>query len=608
MDQYNHLSRYSLMSMQDYFYRDKAGREIGPLALDTLAKFRSAGVLDGDTPVRAGDSAEWKPYRNIIADAPALPPAAQPTAPQPGALVPGASGRWRTKWVLVALAGLALFVILRYAISGTPSANDGERAVQDRIKQEAQGRITLAKFQKTNGQEGELLGVKMYGLEFEAEIEFTEDCKWITGFMGSQLSFRTSKLIAQPSSGFSWQKFSDDGLNPGVPVQKGQKMQVSGVIRFQKKENGWSVDGIELNRATPVVSRAQASGSRADAAVKAFETYRKQAENGDPKAQYELAKIYATGDGVETNGTAAVEWFRKAADQGYAPGQTGLGVMYLRGLGVSKDDVEAVRWFRLAADQGDAKGQVNLGGMYLRGAGVVKDHSEAVKWFKKAAESGYSGGQYTLGRAYAMGWGVEVNAAEAVKWFRKAAEQNESAAQDSLGEMYEEGRGVPMSKEMAVEWYRKATNAGNSHAIMRLRQLFPTPEDASIQCCNNLKQIGLAFRTWAIDHNGPYPFNVSSSAGGTKEWSGLGNDGLDTNAALIFQVMSNELSTPNILVCPSDSTRHPAPSFQNLLAGNVTYKVRSGTNISEVYPSEILARCPIHGHVLKCDGSVQSAR
>src|ERR1035438_6366511 len=61
-------------------------------------------------------------------------------------------------------------------------------------------------------------------------------------------------------------------------------------------------------------------------------------------------------------------------------------------------------------------------------------------------------------------------------------------------------------------------------------------------CVNNLKQIGLAFRTWAIDNNGPFPFNVSTNTGGTMEFCEVGSDGFDNNAALHFQVMSNELS------------------------------------------------------------------
>ena len=127
-----------------------------------------------------------------------------------------------------------------------------------------------------------------------------------------------------------------------------------------------------------------------------------------------------------------------------------------------------------------------------------------------------------------------------------------------------------------------------------------------ISCMNNMKQIGLAFRTWAIDNDGNYPFNLSTNKGGTMELSAPGRDGVDSNAARIFLVMSNELSTPRILVCPADSKRQPAPDFQSLQPANVSYRVYSGTNITETNPQEVLAVCPIHNNVLMCDGSVQS--
>ena len=126
-----------------------------------------------------------------------------------------------------------------------------------------------------------------------------------------------------------------------------------------------------------------------------------------------------------------------------------------------------------------------------------------------------------------------------------------------------------------------------------------------ISCANNMKQIGLAFRTWATDNNGNYPFNVSTNQGGTMELSAPGRDGFDSSAARIFQVMSNELNTPKLLVCPADSKRHAAFDFQSLQPANVSYQVCSGTNVSEANPQEVLAICPIHNNVLMTDGSVQ---
>jgi hypothetical protein len=126
-----------------------------------------------------------------------------------------------------------------------------------------------------------------------------------------------------------------------------------------------------------------------------------------------------------------------------------------------------------------------------------------------------------------------------------------------------------------------------------------------ISCRNQMKSIGLVFRTWAIDNDGNYPFNLSTNKGGTMELSARGVDGFDINAARIFQVMSNELSTPKVLICPADSKRQPSPNFESLQPANVSYRVCSSTNVNETNPQEVLAVCPIHNNVLLSDGSVQ---
>src|SRR5205807_6020960 len=119
------------------------------------------------------------------------------------------------------------------------------------------------------------------------------------------------------------------------------------------------------------------------------------------------------------------------------------------------------------------------------------------------------------------------------------------------------------------------------------------------------EQLGLAFRTWALDHGDQFPFNVSTNKGGTFELCSAGADGFDDNGFLHLMVMSNELSTARILVCPADS-KQAAVDFQSLSAANVTYQVHSGTNIDETNPQAVLAVCPVHGSELLSDGSVQS--
>jgi len=130
-------------------------------------------------------------------------------------------------------------------------------------------------------------------------------------------------------------------------------------------------------------------------------------------------------------------------------------------------------------------------------------------------------------------------------------------------------------------------------------------DELSDECVNRLKQIGLAFRIWEGDNNDRFPFNVSTNAGGTMELCAPGGEGFDKNGFMHLRVMSNELSTPKLLVCPADSSKHPVASFSVLQPENVSYLIRSGTNIDDYHPDEIIARCPIHGHILHSDGRVE---
>lgn len=489
--------------------------------------------------------------------------------------------------------------------SPSPSSGDGERAIQGRIKEQSGGRIKLTKFEKTNGAQGELMGFKIYALEFNAEIEFAEDCKWAAGALGQQLSFSTSKAVVESQSGFSWDKFLDDTTNPGALVKKGQRVQLSGVVRYLKKEKGWAVDGIEISKAAPIVGSVES----------AVHSLREKAERGDANAQYELGKMYATGKGAEKDVVEAVKWLKRSAEQGFAKGQHRLGVMYWSGQGVERNDREAVKLFRMAAAQGDTAGQCSLGVAYTSGRGVDKNEIEGVKLIRKAAEAGDVRAQQYLGESYLQGESVEKDYAEAAKWLRKAAEQNDPASQCLLGQMHKNGEGVPRNRDIATEWYRKAAMSDDhwwaERANEALRSLDPAVI-ASRQCHDNLKEISLAFREWAILHDrfpfNRFPFNVSTRAGGTMEFSARGSDGFEKNAALHFQVLSNELKNPKILICPADSGKHPAADFRSLLPANVTYQIRSSSNVDETYPEEILMLCPIHDFAGYCDGSVRKRK
>jgi hypothetical protein len=70
-----------------------------------------------------------------------------------------------------------------------------------------------------------------------------------------------------------------------------------------------------------------------------------------------------------------------------------------------------------------------------------------------------------------------------------------------------------------------------------------------------MKQTALAFVCWAIDNDGHFPMRVPVTNGGTMELTASGV------VFPHFQVMSNELSTPRILLCPEDKNRTYATNF-----------------------------------------------
>ena len=94
-----------------------------------------------------------------------------------------------------------------------------------------------------------------------------------------------------------------------------------------------------------------------------------------------------------------------------------------------------------------------------------------------------------------------------------------------------------------------------------------------INCVNNLKQCGLSFRIWSGDNNDKYPMAAFDSFG-TQEL-----------VARYFQVMSNELSTPKVLICPAD-TRMAVLNFARLKNQNVSYFI--GLDADEADPQRFL--------------------
>jgi len=107
-------------------------------------------------------------------------------------------------------------------------------------------------------------------------------------------------------------------------------------------------------------------------------------------------------------------------------------------------------------------------------------------------------------------------------------------------------------------------------------------KSSRINCVINLKQVGLAFRIWEGDNGDKYPTQVSVTNGGAMELAAAGD------VSAIFRVMSNELATPKILICPWDTNRTAATDFAGgFNNSHISYFV--GLDAKDKYPQMILS-------------------
>lgn len=112
---------------------------------------------------------------------------------------------------------------------------------------------------------------------------------------------------------------------------------------------------------------------------------------------------------------------------------------------------------------------------------------------------------------------------------------------------------------------------------------------SSIRCVYQLKNLGMATRIYAVDHAGEFPPDIKS--------------------------MLDEIGDPHDLICPEDTARRLVPleelkSFSvDEVSAHFSYEfLAPGPGSFESDPLRVLFKCPFHGHVALCDGSVQQIR
>jgi TPR repeat protein len=99
---------------------------------------------------------------------------------------------------------------------------------------------------------------------------------------------------------------------------------------------------------------------------------------GDSNAQYNLARLYLDGTGVEPDTRQAARWFNLAAEKGHYQAQALLGHLLVSGEGVPRQPARGLMWLTLARDAADPMKDKWISDLYQKAFEGAEDRDRQV--------------------------------------------------------------------------------------------------------------------------------------------------------------------------------------------------------------------------------------
>ena len=210
-----------------------------------------------------------------------------------------------------------------------------------------------------------------------------------------------------------------------------------GVHRDPAKALAWAEEGASRGNALArnmvgLLEDSGRGGQRNDKA--ALASYLAAADAGLAWGAFNAGYFYESGRGLaQPDAAKAFEYYRRAADDGNAAAGNAIGDLFRTGRGVPQDPDRAVQWYRWAADRGSAAANLSLGYLYANGQGVPQDDARAVELYRHAARQSLPGALNNLGYMYEYARGVPLDLDRAASYYRRAIERGDKTALSNLG-------------------------------------------------------------------------------------------------------------------------------------------------------------------------------
>ncbi len=127
-----------------------------------------------------------------------------------------------------------LLPVLWVAVSSSPGSAQsrpdvraGRAALEQSVTERSNGVMRVTSFTKTDGQAGEVQGVKTYKMFFRAVVRFVEDDTCYSGALSTSCAGGHVQMVSSL-----------------------QHVRVEGYIDFERSERGWHSNGVTLTKAS----------------------------------------------------------------------------------------------------------------------------------------------------------------------------------------------------------------------------------------------------------------------------------------------------------------------------------------------------------------------
>lgn len=340
---------------------------------------------------------------------------------------------------------------------------------------------------------------------------------------------------------------------------------------------------------------------------KAYNFFLAAAEKGEPKAQYIVAKLYATYgeelsvDSVNMAGT--LYWLKTSAENGYAPAQVDCGdilyeiavydlVLNFEGEKPSEVAKQMFSYYNKAAEQSYVPAYYKIATCYYQGLGCTKNIDYAQQYYNKAVDAGVNYGLRGIALCYAF----RKDYNNAFIWYQKAIDAGISTAYNDIAYLYAEGKGVKRNFKKAQEMLDIAISKdpGNSNyydskgeiylmegnmekAQEMWKQVLKLNPEAATSKTNLAKAMNNS-----VDNNIPTSESSSDKTFavviGNEEYQKVANVPFAANDAKVFGEYCQKT-----LGLPSNNVRY----YSNATYANLLSAVDDIENISKAYNGDI---------------------